>query len=272
VFLYRADLEERAPAAVAALLKLEGKISEADMVEMNARVDLDKESESRVAADFLTKHVGVQAEGRDEGLARRLLRATRQHLLLVSVSLLAAIVVAVPLGILAARRPTIGQPILAVTGIIQTIPSIALLTFLIPLLHTGAMPAIAALFLYSLLPIVRNTHAGLHEISLSIRESAEALGLPSGARLRVIELPIAARTILAGIKTAAVINVGTATLGGFIGAGGYGQVIFTGLYKADNALILQGAIPTAVLALLVQGLFELAERWLVPKGLRLQAE
>jgi osmoprotectant transport system permease protein len=207
---------------------------------------------------------------RSEGIADRLVRATGQHLALVGVSLTAAILIAVPLGVLGARRRKVGEAILAATGVVQTIPSLALLVFLIPLLGIGPRPAIAALFLYSLLPIVRNTYAGLHDIPLHIRESAEALGLPGFARLRLIELPLAARAILAGIKTAAVINVGTATLGGFIGAGGYGEVIFTGLYKDDRGLILQGAIPTAVLALLVQGLFELAERYLVPKGLRLQ--
>src|SRR5205823_809365 len=134
-------------------------------------------------------------------------------------------------------------------------------------------PAIAALFLYSLLPIAQNTYSGLQDIPRHIRESAEALGLPAAARLRLVELPLAARMILAGIKTAAVINVGTATLGGFIGAGGYGQVIFDGIPRGDYAgLILWGALPAAVLALLVLGLFELAERWFVPKGLRLKPE
>jgi osmoprotectant transport system permease protein len=129
-----------------------------------------------------------------------------------------------------------------------------------------------ALFLYSLLPIVRNTHAGLHDIPLDIRESAMAVGLPPSARLRLIELPMAGRAILAGLKTSAVINVGTATLAALIGAGGYGQPILTGIRLDDIGLILQGAVPAAVLALMVQGLFEGAERLVVPKGLRLRAE
>jgi osmoprotectant transport system permease protein len=276
VILYRADLEERAPQITASWKKLEGRISAADMQQLNSRVELDKTPERRVAADYLGK-LGLLrpdevSDVQVQGVAERLLQLTGQHLLLVSVSLLAAIIVAIPLGIFATYQPEIGQGILGVAGILQTIPSLALLVFMIPLLGIGPKPAIAALFLYSILPIVRNTHAGLNDIPLSLRESAEALGLPPAARLRLIELPMAARTILAGIKTAAVINVGTATLGGFIGAGGYGQVIFTGLYKADNALILEGAIPTAILALLVQGIFELAERRLVPRGLRLKAE
>ena len=134
----------------------------------------------------------------------------------------------------------------------------------------GTAPAIIALFLYSLLPIVRNTYAGLHDIPAATRESAEALGLPPGARLRLVELPLAARSILAGIKTSAVINVGTATLGALVGAGGYGQPILTGIRLDNVSLILQGAVPAALLALLIQGLFEIAERFVVPKGLRLQ--
>jgi osmoprotectant transport system permease protein len=276
VVLYRAELETRVPHVVAAWRNLEGRISETDMQRMNSRVELEKVAERRVAADFLSRVGLLRPEASNdvavEGAGERMLRAAGQHLALVALSLAAAIVVAVPLGILAAYRPALGQGILAAAGILQTIPSIALLVLLIPLLGSGFKPAIAALFLYSLLPIVRNTYAGLHNIPLSMRESAEALGLPAPARLRLIELPLAARTILAGIKTAAIINVGTATLGGFIGAGGFGQVIFTGLYKDDKALILQGAIPTAVLALAVQGLFELAERLLVPGGLRLRRQ
>jgi osmoprotectant transport system permease protein len=155
---------------------------------------------------------------------------------------------------------------------LQTIPSLAMLVFLIPVFQLGAKPAIVALFLYSLLPIVRNTYAGLHDIPRPLRESAEALGLPPLARLRLIELPLAARAILAGIKTSAVINVGTATLGGLIGAGGYGQPIFKGIPLDNRALVLEGAIPAALMALAVQGLFELAERKVVPRGLRLRAE
>jgi osmoprotectant transport system permease protein len=155
---------------------------------------------------------------------------------------------------------------------IQTLPALAVLVFLIqiPFLGLGTWPAVVAMFLYSLLPIVRNTCSGLSDIPPSMRESALVLGLPPLARLRLVELPIAARSILAGIKTAAVINVGTATIGGLVGAGGYGQPIAAGLFLGNHALVLQGAIPAAVLALLVQGLFEIAERTLVSHGLRLK--
>ena len=244
------------------------------MLDMNARADLDHVPEKQVAADFLKKTFGLHIETHIQGLWQTLLQHTLQHLTLVAISLAAAIVLAVPLGILAASRPRLGQGILAVTGIIQTIPSIALLVLLIPLplMGTGIRPAIVALFLYSLLPIVQNTHAGLHGIPANLRESAQALGLPARARLRLVELPLAARSILAGIKIAAVINVGTATLGGFIGAGGYGELIFAGIRQDYRLLILEGAIPAAVLALLVQGLFELAERAVIPRGLRLKPE
>ena len=151
-------------------------------------------------------------------------------------------------------------------------PSLALLVFMIPLLGIGSAPAIMALFLYSLLPIVRSTHSGLKNIPPDIRESAEALGLRYHNRLWAIELPLASPAILSGIKTSAVINVGTATLGALIGAGGYGQPILTGIRLDDMGLILEGAIPAAGLALAVQGVFDLAERYFVPKGLRLAPE
>jgi osmoprotectant transport system permease protein len=203
-------------------------------------------------------------------MASRLVKHGLEHLFLVAVSLGMAILVSLPLGILAARRERGGQVILSLLGIIQTIPSLALLVFMIPLLGIGGAPAIAALFLYSLLPIVRNTHAGLRDIPLDLRESAIALGLPPAARLKLVELPLAAPSILAGIKTSAVINVGTATLGALIGAGGFGQPILTGIRLDDVGLILEGAVPAALLALLVQGLFEILERFLVSKGLRRQ--
>ena len=270
VLLYRADLAERAPKAVAALRRLEGRIDAAEMSAMNARVKLDRVSEAQASADFLKAKLNVSALVDDETMVERFWRNTIDHLTLVGISLLAAIVLSIPLGVIAAKRRKTGQAILGVVGILQTIPSLALFVFMIPLLGIGGPPAVVALFLYSLLPIVRNTYAGLHDISPSIRESAEALGLPPSARLRLVELPIAARSILAGIKTSAVINVGTATLGALIGAGGYGQPILTGIRLDDTGLILQGAIPAAVLALAVQGLFEIAERLVVAKGLRLK--
>lgn len=272
VILYRRDLEDRAPRAVEALHLLEGQISDAEMAAMNGRAKIDKVPARRVAADFLAEELSLTVETQRETSFGLLLRNTKDHLSLVVVSLSAAILIAIPLGIAAAKLPRLGQVILAMVGVIQTIPSLALLVFMIPLLGIGGPPAVMALFLYSLLPIVRNTAAGLHDLPLSLRESAEALGLPPGPRLRLIELPMASRSILAGIKTSAVINVGTATLGALIGAGGYGQPILTGIRLDDLGLILQGAVPAAALALLVQGGFELVERFFVPKGLRIKPQ
>jgi osmoprotectant transport system permease protein len=270
VFLYRADLEAAAPGAVAAMRRLEGRIDAATMAALNARVKLQGEAESAVAADFLAAHLGLARTAVEESAWARFRRHTREHLLLVAISLSAAVLVAVPLGIAAARRPRWGHVILGLVGIVQTIPSLALFVFMIPLLGIGGPPAVAALFLYSLLPIVRNTHAGLTGVRAEVRESAEVLGLSANARLRLVELPLAARSILAGIKTSAVLNVGTATLAALIGAGGYGQPILTGIRLDDLGLILQGAVPAAALALLVQGLFELIEPLVVPRGLRLK--
>ncbi|HYW69046.1 MAG TPA: ABC transporter permease, partial [bacterium] len=226
--------------------------------------------EAEVAAAFLSEHQDLEVEADTAGFWQRLGRTTRAHLTLVAISLSAAILIAIPLGVAAAKYERLGGAILGVTAVIQTIPSLALLVLMIPLLGIGGPPAIVALFLYSLLPIVRNTHAGLTGIPVSVRESALALGLPGGVRLRRVELPMASRSILAGIKTAAVINVGTATLGALIGAGGYGQPILTGIRLDNTQLILEGAIPAALLALLVQGLFDLIDLVLVPKGLRLK--
>jgi osmoprotectant transport system permease protein len=268
VILYRLDLSERVPDVVSEITRLEGLIDASVMAGLNARVKIDGESEAIVAGDFVGAALGVTAEIREVGFGERLLRNTLDHLALVAISLGAAIVIALPLGVLAARRARLGQVVLGVTAIVQTIPSLALFVFMIPLLGIGGPPAIAALFLYSLLPIVRNTHAGLTGIAADILESADAIGLDRGARLRLVELPLAGPAILAGIKTAAVINVGTATLGALIGAGGYGQPILTGIRLDDVGLILEGAVPAALLALVVQGLFELVERGVVPAGLR----
>lgn len=270
VLLYRSDLSARAPQVVTAFQRLEGVITRAEMGRLNAEVKLERISEQRVAADYLHARLGLNAEVTDDGIVTRLAQRTAEHLYLVVVSLGYALLLALPLGIIAARYAPMGHVILAVVGLIQTIPSLAILVFMIPLFGLGARPAILALFLYSLLPIVRNTYVGLHSMPLSLRESAEALGLPPLARLRLVELPLASRTILAGVKTAAVINIGAATLGALIGAGGYGQPILTGIRLDDVGLILEGAVPAAMLAVLTQGAFELAERWLVPKGLRLQ--
>ncbi|HEX4459912.1 MAG TPA: glycine betaine ABC transporter substrate-binding protein [Polyangia bacterium] len=265
LWLSRADLLQRVPAARDALTALTGRVDEAAMATMNARAKRDHVPETQIAAQYLAVDNGAPRDT----LVRRLLARTREHLTLAMLSLLAAIAVALPLGILAARRPRLGGYILALVGIVQTIPSLALLVVMIPLLGIGVLPALAALFLYGLLPIVRNTYVGLRDLPPGLLESADALGLSSWQRLRLVELPMASRAILGGVKTAAVINVGAATLGALVGAGGYGQPILSGIRLASTPLILEGAIPAALLALAVEGAFDLAEYVLVPRGLRL---
>ena len=274
VFLYRADLAQRAPAVVDAIRSLEGRIDERRMIAMNRAAKLERVPEPQVAAGFLTEQLSVRSSAAttgDGGNSRwhRVAGYTRQHLMLVGISLAAAVITGVPLGVLAHRTPRLGgQAILGFLGVIYTIPSLALLVFMIRPLGIGTWPAVYALYLYSLLPIVRNTHAGLQGIAPPLRESAAALGLPDFERLLRIELPLALGSILAGIKTAAIINVGTATLGALIGAGGYGEPILTGIRLDNFPLILEGAVPAALLALLVQAAFELVERFALPRGLR----
>jgi osmoprotectant transport system permease protein len=263
VFVYRADLPAK---GIAALNALAGSIDEARMRELNRKVTMAGATESEAAALALGKTASPAepAESRWQRIGAR----TLEHLWLVAVSLLAALVVALPLGIVAARNARLGALVVSATGVLQTIPSLALFVMLIPLLGIGAAPTIAALFLYSLLPIVRNTHAGLTGISPALLDSADALGLSRFARLRRIELPLALPTIMAGIRTAAVVAVGLATLGAIIGAGGYGQPILTGIRLNDTALILEGAIPAAVLALAIEALFHMLQTAVTPRGLR----
>jgi osmoprotectant transport system permease protein len=175
--------------------------------------------------------------------------------------------IAIPAGVLVYRLPAISRPILYLTGLLQTIPSIALLAFMIPVFGIGVVPAIVALFLYALLPILRNTATALFSVDPLLKKVSVGMGLTTWQRLRHIELPLAAPTIFAGIKTAAVINIGTATLAAFIGGGGLGEPIVTGLALNDTKLILEGAIPAALLAVLVEFGFERLEKILIPKHL-----
>jgi osmoprotectant transport system permease protein len=264
VFLYRLTLDHRAVAA----LNHFGGIDEAKMISLNAAAERSKDYAYAASLYF---HPTRSGGAPPRELWPKLARWTGRHLELAGVSLLLSILIGLPLGIIASRGGPVGQAILAVVGMIQTIPSLALLALLVPVPFLGitATTAIVALFLYGLLPIVRNTATGLQDIAPALRDSAAALGLEPGARLRKIYLPLASRTILAGIKTSAVINIGTATLAALIGAGGLGEPILSGLHLNDNATILEGAIPAALLALLVQGFFDLLDRVLIPRGLRL---
>lgn len=261
VLLYRADLPQRAPKAFQALRELEGRIDAPLMIRMNAAAELEGKSFAQAAALFSGQTGGERRTFLGTLFGPDFWRLTREHLVLVGASLAGSIAVGIPLGIAAARLPSAAQLILGGVGVIQTIPSLALFAFLIALVGTiGIVPALIALFLYALLPIVRNTHTGLTSISRGMRQAAMAIGLEPRQRLQLIELPLALPSILAGIKTSAVINVGTATIAAFIGAGGYGERIASGLALNDNVMLLAGAIPAAVLALLVQGAFEWGER------------
>ena len=266
-FLYRLDLPKR---AVEALDGLGGTIDEKAMIALNAEANRTKDYPSAAALYFRSRGETVTVE-RVSPWAE-VGRLTLQHLALAGTSLLLAVLVGLPLGVRAAREDWVSGLLLTVVGVVQTIPSLALFGLLVPLrfFGVGARTAIFALFLYSLLPIVRNTATGLRAIPPGLRESAEALGLPPFERLRRVFLPMALPTILAGIKTSAVINVGTATIAALIGAGGLGQLIQSGLGLNDNPTILRGAIPAALLALLVQGAFDLLERGVVSKGLRIR--
>jgi osmoprotectant transport system permease protein len=279
VFLYRLPLNQK---AMQALRELEGTIDEAKMIRLNAEAERTKNystaanlyfEQRRNRSPFKPTTLSGEAWKRHfgESFWHKLPRWTTRHLELAGFSLLLSILMGIPLGIWASRGGGIGHTILGFAGIVQTIPSLALLALLVPLPFFGisVRTAIAALFLYGLLPIVRNTATGLQDIPRGLRESAVALGLSPAARLRQIYLPMASRSILAGIKTTAVINIGTATLAALIGAGGLGEPILSGLNLNDHATILQGAIPAAILALLVQGFFDLLDRVLIPKGLRL---
>jgi len=281
LLLYRLDLPTHFPKAWQALQKLQGRISNDDMIAMNAAAELDGDSFNDIAARFLTTRPATAtdapvaaptatATSRD-GLWQKLFaadlgRLSRQHALLVLASVVAACLLGIPLGTLAAFAPRLRQTVMAIAGVLQTIPSLALLALLIPLLGMiGTLPALIALFLYALLPIVRNTCTGIEQVPNGLRLAAAALGLTPHQRLWHIDLPLALPVILAGIQTAAVMSVGTATIAAFIGAGGYGERIATGLALNDNDMLLAGAIPAAVFALVTQGVFEVGEWVLLRK-------
>jgi osmoprotectant transport system permease protein len=267
VFLFRLSMR---PDAIAALRRLEGTLDEKRMTMLNAEAERAR-NYTRAANLYFERRGKSGTPTFGESFTHKLSRWTLRHLQLAGVSLMLAVLIGIPLGIFASRGGPIGHTILGFAGMVQTIPSLALLALLVPLPFFGisVRTAIAALFLYGLLPIVRNTASGLQDIPRSLRESAIALGLSPAARLWQIYLPMASRSILSGIKTSAVINVGTATLAALIGAGGLGEPILSGLNLNDHVTILEGAIPAALLALIVQWLFDLLDRVLIPKGLRL---
>ena len=251
------------------IARLAGSIDTATMIAMNAEVEIDGRSFAETARKFLAGGFATAPGPRaakasllERVFAPDFTRLALQHLGLVFGSLIVAIAIGVPLGVAAWRWPRSEPFLLGAVAILQTIPSLALLAFLIALVGSiGLVPALIALFLYALLPIVRNTHAGLQAVSGGMAQAALSLGMTARQALVHVQLPLALPTLLAGIKTAAVINVGTATMAAFIGAGGFGERIVAGLAVNDSDVMLAGALPAAALALLVQLLFDAFERW-----------
>ena len=273
VLLARRTFVEQRPRTWAALeQRLAGRLDNTTMARLNAEVDLDGRSPAAVAAGFLGAAAPAGTGERRAMRLGQLPALTLQHLVLVGISLAVAVSLGVPLGILAARRRRLGQLELMGVGVLQTIPALALHSFMIPLFGIGRVPALVALCLYALLPIVRNTYAGLVSLDPQLVDVAAVIGLDGWKRLGWVELPLASVTILAGIKTAAILTVGTATLAAFIGGGGYGTLIVTGLALNDPPTILAGAVPSALMALAVHALFEGLDRLAVPRGLRIRAQ
>lgn len=276
LFLYRIDTAQKYPTLLEAISPLSGSISESKMIAMNRKAKIDKISSSEVAAAYLSENQNIKSEVKIATRSERLIQRTKEHLFLVFVSLFFSILVAIPLGVMADRWTNLGRYIMWAVGIIQTIPALALLVILIRPLNwvglsgIGDTPALIALFLYSLLPVVRSTHSGFQQIPFVLRETASVLGLRESTKLFRIEFPLAMPSILSGIKTASVMSVGFATIGALVGAGGYGQSILTGVRLDDYGLILEGAMPAAILALIVQYLFDAIEKKIVSPGLTLR--
>ena len=267
------------PRAVATLTELSGRIDVGRMRTLNRRVEVEGIPIPRVASEALTE-LGLLPSGNrslvaaDNGRSSlasyfaasrgTLASLAARHLMLVSISLVAAILVGVPLGLILERHATSAEPVIRAVGVVQTLPGIALLAFMIPLLGIGILPALVALTIYSLYPIVRNTFTGVRDADPSAVDAARALGMTDGQILRQVRFPLAAPVIMAGIRTAAVIDVGTATLAAFIGAGGLGEPIVSGLALSDTRMILSGAIPAALLALAVDTTLAVVERFVRP--------
>jgi osmoprotectant transport system permease protein len=272
-------LTRERPDAIAALTLLSGRLDESRMRALNRRVEVDGEDVARVAADALrdlgiarSEAAALPGASSRESFARYLWERriaigalTLRHLLLVLVALGAALVVGVPLGLALERTRPVAEPVIGALGVLQTIPSIALLAFMIPLLGVGVVPALIALWVYALYPIVRGTYSGVRHADPDAVEAASALGMTPTQLLTSVRLPLAAPAIMAGIRTAAVITVGAATLAAFIGAGGLGEPIVAGLALADTRMILMGALPAALLALAVDGGLAVVERLVTPR-------
>ena len=259
ILLARASLPQDAAAA---LQPLRGRLDERAMQRLNAQAAAPGASPRQVAAEFL------QLETAEPPLAAAVLNNTLMHLQLTAIALVLACLFALPLAVLLSQHGRAAGIALYAAGLLQTIPSLALLAIMVPFLGLGQAPAVLALFLYSLLPIIRNTLTGIGAVDPLLREMAAGMGLSVQERLLRVEIPLALPTILAGIKTAAIISIGTATLAAFVGAGGLGEPIITGLTLNDHRLILSGAVPAALLAIAAELLFGWMEKSIAPPHLR----
>ena len=263
--LVRADLPTGAKAR---LMRMADTLNDTSMQAINASVMFGGADFAEAAAGYLDG-IGLESAVSGSGFWEQLRRNTARHILLTAIALAAATCVGIALGLLVFRVGWLSRTVVYMTGLMQTIPSIALLALMIPIFGIGVVPAIVALFLYSLLPIVRNTVTALVTIDPVLRRVSRAMGLTRGQELRHVFVPLAMPNMLAGVRTAAVICIGTATLAAFIGAGGLGDPIVTGLSLNDTGLIMQGAVPAALLAVVTELVFEGIERALVPKHLRM---
>ena len=262
---------------------LAGALDEETMRSLNLRLQERGDTVEQVAQDALEK-LGLVEHHQVRAVSSRgknvfqymwadravLARRTLEHVGLSALALALGVLLAVPLGLLLERKREAAEPVIRLVAITQTIPSIALLAFMIPLFGVGALPAVVALWIYSLFPILRNTYSGVRDAGPRAAETALALGMTESQALRMVRLPLAAPVIMAGVRTAAVITVGTTTLAAFIGAGGLGVPIVSGLQLADTTIILSGAVPAAALALLADGALALVERLVRPKGLEMR--
>ena len=265
VVLYRLDVPARFPDAWAAIEGLKGRIDEHAMIAMNARAELQSEPFDAIARSFLAQGHAAGPAPSGRGFTAKLLgpdlgRLARQHLLLVAISVGIAVLFAVPVAILIFPMQRVRAAVLGTAGLLQTVPSLALLAVLISLMGIiGTVPALIALTLYSLLPIMSNTVTGLAQVPAGLRQAGTALGMTRGQNLWLVQLPLALPTLVAGVRTATAIAIGTATIAAFVGAGGFGERIVTGLALNDRALLLAGALPAAALAIASEVLFELLQ-------------
>ncbi len=264
VVITRKDFATKNPNFWDTIRSLEGSINEETMVSLNALSEIEKLSFKDTAKRFFDN----TSKENHTSIIEKVWKRTKEHIALVGIAILISLILGIPMGIIATSNKYLKQFILSISGLVQTIPSLALLCFLIPLFGIGTKPALVALILYGILPIVVNTYTGISSIESRYTETARSLGLTKFQKLTKIDLPLASPSIFAGIKTSTIINIGTATLAALIGAGGYGVPIMTGLALNNNNIILEGAIPAALLALMVSFTLDGFARFFIPRGLQ----